>query len=885
MAQGAIKAGGRIAMAMEITRRGFLGASVGIGVGFAAGMGRTGYSDEVLKEARLLHRIDCTQDFPVDRFFAHGDTLILDTPLGRYREAEGKPLSRFGYRFSIEHVGAPHVAVIHYPDDKRRFMCIMDGTGYDLTTGVFTGWAQPLSGTMLELRQIFWPRWQDCSIVFTTWGEGEPAAAASIEIYELPALPPLEVAGDPLDGTRREIGIQYEDPCGTGASEGARNREEWIDHVVQYMRHSGQSLLAYPMVWYEGPQFPSGGQPSDGFDVVVAPDRKQYARWTTHPEDWYAKLLERFEKEGLAFQGALTLMRLGRLLDTMNIDMESIKAGADTYNNVLWNNHVQASTNDWTPFYNAVNYFKVAENLKGKAPAEPSSVLPQYAYRETRDSANHTGPIFNPLHPVVQQAILLLVQEIGARYAKYRSFKGISFNMFAACMPWFGSIHFGYDDFSIGQFEKDTGIAVPVDPKAPDRFSRRYEYLMYVCKPAWVAWRCARIRALFGEIHKTLAAIRADLRVTVTLWDETVVSNTLGPVGSALQLGARKNMHQLYREAGIDIDLFADAPAGLEVDRGMGNSRDRGGHGSNPAGGIHMPPEESCMYRDFDFLDRETQQSVHALPQPGAFIFNCWVEAWGRHVWFQPEPNDPNLAEVGMMDEKPAEGVLRINSEYPKDGFWWDSQLRITPGFPGGVHFLEPYAHALAEMDATRITRGGLFLDKAHTEALQRFAQAYRALPRRKFNPVGDTDDPVAVRMLDHEGRRYFYAVNREYYPIPATIRFNNAPKDLRDLASGETIAAPEEWPLLLEPYELRVFAMAPETDIVQVNAAPPAAIVQALNEEARRTLAAMEAARTSGKAIPGMDDLASRIREALPQGRVAFLRRALTSYIARKSQ
>ena len=79
---------------------------------------------------------------------------------------------------------------------------------------------------------------------------------------------------------------------------------------------------------------------------------------------------------------------------------------------------------------------------------------------------------------------------------------------------------------------------------------------------------------------------------------------------------------------------------------------------------------------------------------------------------------------------------FRTNSEYPKDNFWWDSQSRVTPGFQGGVHFLEPYTAALADLDACRITRGGLFLDKAHTELLQRFARAYRALPRRKFITV-----------------------------------------------------------------------------------------------------------------------------------------------------
>jgi hypothetical protein len=91
------------------------------------------------------------------------------------------------------------------------------------------------------------------------------------------------------------------------------------------------------------------------------------------------------------------------------------------------------------------------------------------------------------------------------------------------------------------------------------------------------------------------------------------------------------------------------------------------------------------------------------------------------------------------MDGKPAEGISRINSIYPLDGFWWDSQLRITPAFPAGVHFLEPYAHAVAELDALRVTRAGLFLDKAHGDELRRFAAAYRALPRKKLERVGGT--------------------------------------------------------------------------------------------------------------------------------------------------
>ena len=172
-------------------------------------------------EKTKLAGIDCTQEYPADRYFSTGDDVVVESGAGRYREATAKPLSRFGYRFPIAHVGRPHLAVIRYPDDRRRFMCVMDGTCYDLSTGITSGFAYPVSGRMREIRQVFWPRWQDCTLVFMTWGHDEPAAVASIDIYELDSLPSLNLPAPPTGIARRELGIQYEDPCGTGASEGA----------------------------------------------------------------------------------------------------------------------------------------------------------------------------------------------------------------------------------------------------------------------------------------------------------------------------------------------------------------------------------------------------------------------------------------------------------------------------------------------------------------------------------------------------------------------------------------------------------------------------------------------------------------------------------------
>ena len=406
-------------MNCHTTRREFLAITAGTAAGLAfRSPGRT-VSAEDLAKGKLLHRIDCTQEYPPERYFGLGEVKVVDSPIGRYREALGDPpRARFGYRFAIANTGRPHVAIIRYPDDKRRYMCINDGTCYDLTTGVFTGWAQPLSNTMLELHQVFWPRWSDCSIVFMTWGTGEPAAVALDRDLRTARPAAARRAQRSVRRHAPRVGHSVRRSLRHWRPEGAMSCDEWIDRVAQYARYSGQSLLVYPLAWYHGPLFPSQREPSGAFDWIVARDRKQYTRWTTTPTDWYAKLLERLDKEGMKFQGAMTLMRLGSLLEKMNINLDAIRNGAETFNNMLWNNCVQSSTNDWTPIYNARNYKTLTEDNKHKKPLEPWSQSPsRLAYGEV-GNPGHTGPMFNPLHPTVQQAIVGFVREIGQRVWK-----------------------------------------------------------------------------------------------------------------------------------------------------------------------------------------------------------------------------------------------------------------------------------------------------------------------------------------------------------------------------------------------------------------------------------------------------------------------------------
>jgi hypothetical protein len=824
---------------------------------------------------RLLLRIDATAEYPPDQFMSHGATRVVQSPAGRYREAAPTPSARFGYRFKIEHAGRPHLAVIRYPDDKRRYMCVMDGTSYDLSTGVFTGHAQPLTGRMLEIHQVFWPRWQDASITFLTWGKDEPAAIAGFDIYELDELAeaPRPAGADP--GAGRELGIQYEDPCGTAASEGAMSRQEWMDHLVAMMCHTGQSLLVYPVVWYHGPQYPSNREPSDAFDMVVAPDRRQYSRWTSHPVDWYARLLDRFGREGLQFQASMTMLRLGSLMRGMNADLDSIRKGSPTINNMLWNDQVQAGTQDWTPIYNVHNYPKALEYHARKASFKDFP----YAYGEKTGQPYHGGPIFNPLHADVQKAVIGTVGEIAARYARYPAFKGVSFNMWHATIVWFASLHAGYDDYTMALFEKETGVKVRVKPEQPDRFSRRYQFLMHTARPLWIAWRCRKLHEFHRRIRDAVVAARPDLRVTFTMWNETTVPALHGSLSAAHQLHARLNTGSLWREGGFDPALYANEP-NIEVDLTLDPGRDRGWDTE----GAQAPVERSCMFRDHDFLDDKTLGAMRYMQRPGAFIFNCWVEAWGEHKWFPCEPNDAQAKQLAVMDGAPAEGIFRLNSIYPNDGFWWDSQLRITHAFQGGAHFLEHYAHAVAEFDACRITRGGLFLDKAHCVEIRNFALAYRALPREKFSTVGSSTDPVAVRTLIYGGRRYLYLVNREYYPVQVSVAFDR-PARLFDLGSKASIDAGREWVVTLDAYQLRSFTLAPDIAVSGFRATPPDDVAASISADARKALADLDAASARGWFIPGAVQMRRNIANALAEGHLAYVRRAVNSYAVRKAR
>ena len=102
---------------------------------------------------------------------------------------------------------------------------------------------------------------------------------------------------------------------------------------------------------------------------------------------------------------------------------------------------------------------------------------------------------FNPLYPGVQDWVADVVQELAERYKDSPAFKGLALRILAwQFYSWqaIPSINYGYEDYTIGQFERETGIKVPVAGDAADRFERRYRWLMANAYARWVDWHVKR---------------------------------------------------------------------------------------------------------------------------------------------------------------------------------------------------------------------------------------------------------------------------------------------------------------------------------------------------------------------------------------------------------
>jgi hypothetical protein len=657
----------------------------------------------------LLQEIDCAAKEP--DYVSGGPTQVVAKPLGKYRlsgdvgflhaQHHGLAESWFAYRIETPDVGRPHILEVDYPDDDlRTFLIVVRESSpddYPLAGGVDSGGCWSLSDAMQTQTLLFWPKTKEPRVAFLAAHNGRRAAAAKIRVYRVEGeIPPLDV---PVSGGRTFVNWYEEGSNFAGFYGGTKGDLAALRKPAEMwpreLCYMGGNLLIPTVSVYQMNLYPS-----------------RFNHFFAEP----------------------TTTDVVRLL-LLNCEKYGVRLAAEF--------HPEA---------------RELEDPRVPRPQRENGLASKTGQVCGYDTH---GPMHHPLDAQNQQWYLGMIGELAERYKDSPAFAGVSLR----CMSWanpalnnFHSLDWGYDDQTIGQFERETGTDVAVDPSAADRFSKRYDWLMARAKDAWIAWRCEKIAEYHRRIVDRVRQARKDLCVYLTVFD-------LGP------------------EAGLDPQRLAAIDGVVLI-----NSR-------------HAYGRQASTYQGF-FADQAERDKLldpavlHQLASPAAFLFGArYFEATERVL----KTTDLGLAADGKP--KWISGVVN----------------------PAGRHYLERFAVALAETDASMLGDGG----NAYTlgqPLLREFLSEFRRLPAVSFTARRDARDPVAVWELTREQDFLFYAVNRERYPTQVAISLaTDGP--VQRLATGQPVSLAEgQLKLDLQPYQLLAFQAPARTRIARVATMIPAA-------------------------------------------------------------
>lgn len=309
----------------------------------------------------------------------------------------------------------------------------------------------------------------------------------------------------------------------------------------------------------------------------------------------------------------------------------------------------------------------------------------------------------NPANPKCWRLCLDYFRDLYERYGRC--------GLDSICWAGFGRWHgddFGYDDWTVRAFFRETGLAAPEgmleEAKTKADFNARYAYLTnrdLAVSSAWFKWRSEKTAAFYRYMIGRIRAFSPDLTVYLGADDDEQMRELLkipGVAGFPYGRNVTGFRWQLHR--------------GMEEDDGYYN-----------------------LYRSEQPELKRLERIQGALPmfQTGG----CYFETFTKSLDMKRFPCTFQDADV-----KPW-------------GRWW----------------LKEYAFALAKTDALKIVSGEQPLHTLGNEVeIREFARAYRPLPARPFATVAGSGDPITIRVLETKGGLYLYAVNIHHTPVKAIL-------------------------------------------------------------------------------------------------------------------
>jgi hypothetical protein len=325
---------------------------------------------------------------------------------------------------------------------------------------------------------------------------------------------------------------------------------------------------------------------------------------------------------------------------------------------------------------------------------------------------------------------------------------------------------YSYDDATMARFAKDTGVAVPVDARDPQRFQKRYDFLTSpAMRERWVAWRCEKMHDFYLKVTDKLRAQRKDAEMFLSLYVN---------VSQATQWTSKNQPVRDYmRERGYDLALYGSDP-GLRVTRWAHHTLKY-----TPAyrvGGYAAGWEQSVGPEFIDYYGREKTRAV--------LIMHHWDELGYRALF----SDDAEIA-------------------WPVTGN--NGRFHVQAN---GENAREPFTQALIASDPETVMYG--FMDISmivgQEQQFRDFARVLRSLPVDTFQLALGTgfETNLAIRELRKGKSYYFYVANPGYWSIKGSIALTGRGK-VRDLTDDSPVATTQQGGRTVVPVDLKPFGLA----------------------------------------------------------------------------
>ncbi len=661
----------------------------------------------------------------------------------------------FAYELDLPDSSGFYLAEIDYPDNEARAFTIslVEKTvnPHALDAGIVTGGNYPISNKTQTTQIYFHTREHDPRLLFLNWHQGKKIAVNEIRIYRVneDGLPPLIEAAK----SERKFSAFYEEPMRFTNYFGARaTGNDWTqiyttaERWARWSAFVGQNQWLQSIANYQHTMWPTDLLPGyapadeDAFSLLgpVSP-------YDPLKKDVVKLLLLMAEKYGISFIGELVMPASGYIKEALDNKFSQVEVGS--YGNT------------YKPWLIVSN-----EGVVGG-----ESVF---------------APYFNPVHPEVQKWVTDIFSELALRYRDSPNFDGLAIRLMGwAFASWqaFPSINWGYGDYTIEKFERDTGIKIPVHGKLPGRFKERYQWLAKNYYETWINWRVSAITAYHKKLYGILKTARPDLKLYI---------NTFGPDFSQADWGKhggwqgryRKlnkiGWHKMLRESGVEPKNYTNEP-GIVFSNSF----------QTPAG-----------------VRAQLKVKGKAAEQYAGLQ---WQEA-----------NNPTSIKLSNKNKHGGTvAAVRFTNEYMEYDFpvsWigyesiqWrkKKKLRIVGRLePTGRSVLQRYAWAMSEGNIGLISDGGLGYVLGEPSILRPFMREYHSLPNIGMTKrVMNNDSVLWYGKKDKE--YYMYLVNISGHAITSKVCFPKKTYFTR-VTSGIPIKTniQNQVNISLNSYELAVF-------------------------------------------------------------------------------